>query len=87
MAEKKIKLYRISRGSIAETALADIGEVEVTKTPNGFVTRGNTRVKALDEPYIEIKLKVFSEKRDTRKMDRLCAKIRKALAEYNGSGK
>ena len=83
MAEKKIKLYRITRGTIAEKALYDIGEVELRKTANGFRTRANTRVKGLDDPYIEIKLKVFSESKDTRKMDRLCEKIRKALAEYN----
>ena len=78
-----MKLYRLSRGSLNENAVTTIGTVEVKETSDGkHITRSNARVKGIDEPYISVKLIVYSESKDTKKLDRLCAKIRKAVEEY-----
>ncbi len=79
-----MKVYRLSRGTITERGITSIGEVELKETEQGkFVTRSNTRVKGIDKPYIDCKIIVYSKFRDTRKIDELCAKIRKAVEEYN----
>ncbi len=79
-----MKVYRLSRGTITERGITTIGEVDLTETGEGrFVTRSNTRVKGMDEPYIDCKIIVYSKTKDTRKIDKLCEKIRKAVEEYN----
>lgn len=85
MKVKKTKLiYRISRGSIKEGATNNVREVEVVETKGGFNTRQSRRISGLDEPDIRFNLVVYSEIPDTKKVDRLCRKIRKAIDEYNG---
>lgn len=85
MKVKNIKrIYRISRGSIKEDAQNNVREVEVIETQGGFNTRQSRRISGLDEPDIRFDLVVYSESKDTKKVDRLCRKIRKAIEEYNG---
>lgn len=79
-----MKVYRIKRDSLTAGALYEIREVAVTKTPGGYRSSCNRRIPALDKPDVKVKLIVYSEDRDTYKMDRLCEKIRKAVEEYNG---
>lgn len=85
MKVKKTKLiYRISRGSIKEDAVNNVREVELIETQGGFTTRQSRRISGLDEPDIRFNLVVYSESNNTKKVDRLCRKIRKAIDEYNG---
>lgn len=84
MLKKTKKIYRISRDSVKEGAFNDVREVEVYDSPGGFRTRQSRRISSLDEPAIRINLVVYSESKDTKKVDRLCRKIRKAIEEYNG---
>ena len=79
-----MKIYRIERDTIKETAMSDIREVEVKETPGGFKTRSNRRVSEIDNPDIKIRIIVYSKSNSTKKIDRLCEKIRKAIDEYNG---
>lgn len=82
-----MKVYRISRGTIKEGAFCDIREMELFPSPGGFIAYGGRRIKALDVPDVKITITLYSERRDTRRLDRLCAKIRRAVAEYKAGGK
>lgn len=79
-----MRVYRIRRDTLMEGALYEIREVEVTKTPHGYLSNCNRQIPALDKPNVKVKLIVYSKDRDTTKVDRLCDKIRKAVEEYNG---
>ena len=65
------KIYRISRDSIKESALNGIREVEIIETQGGYKTKQSRRISGLDEPDIKFNLVVYSESKDTKKVDRL----------------
>lgn len=81
-----MRVYRISRGTIMEGAFCDIREMELIPSPGGFIACGGRRIKALDVPNVKITITLYSERRDTRRLDRLCAKIRRAVDEYKSGG-
>lgn len=77
-----MKSYRISRGTVNKGASYDIREVEIKATECGYVTTSGKRIKSLDEPDVKITITVYSESRDTRRINRLCSRIRRAMEEY-----
>lgn len=85
MTTKKTKrVYRIARHSITEGTTNEVREVDLVETRGGFKTLQSRRVSEFDKPDVKINLVVYSESKDTKKVDRLCRKIRKAIEEYNG---
>lgn len=79
-----MKFCRLMMNSIQEGAAVTVGEVEAKASRKGWVTRANTFIPGLDRPTVRFQIIVYSKTKDRKKLDRLCRKIREAIADYNG---
>ena len=79
-----MRVYRIVRGTVLPGALYEVRSVEVAPTKHGYISKCNRQIPALDKPDIKLRVIVYSQSDDTSKLERLCAKIRQAIDEYNG---
>ena len=79
-----MRFCQMMMNSIQEGASITVGEVEAKASRKGWVTRANSFIPGLDKPTIKCQIIVYSKTKDRKKLDRLCRKIREAIADYNG---
>ena len=79
-----MRFVRLMMNSIQENSAITYGEVDARATPRGWVTRANSFIPGLNKPIVKCQIIVYSKTKDRKKLDRLCRRIREAIADYNG---